>query len=152
MQVSRKSNQVGWDAYEKCRKGGAIIATGHEHSYQRTHLMDELETQSIDSTSNTLHIRDGKSFAFVSGLGGQSIRPQTSLAANPWWAAVYTSTQGASFGALFCTFNVDGEENKAHCYFKDVNGEIPDEFDLIVDDFEDEHDGDDGDQRDDGDN
>ena len=46
---------------------------------------------------------------------------------------MYTSAQGANFGELFCTFNVDGDEGKAHCYFKDIDGVIADEFDVIVD-------------------
>lgn len=132
MQVGGKWNEVGWEAYEECREGGAIIATGHEHSYSRTHLMDNFETQSIASTSNTLQLEKGKTFAFVSGLGGKSIRGQNDkLAAKNWWAAVYTSEQGANYGALFCVFNLNGEENKAHCYFKDLDGKIPDEFDII---------------------
>ena len=48
--------EVGWGPYEECREGGAIVATGHEHSYSRTHLMDNFETQIIASTSNTLQI------------------------------------------------------------------------------------------------
>ena len=136
MQVGGKSDEVGWEAYDECRIGGAIIATGHENSYERTHLMDNFETQSIASTANTLEIENGKTFAFVSGLGGKSIRGQNNvLAANPWWAAVYTSAQGANFGALFCTFNVDGDEGKAHCYFKDIDGVIADEFNVNVDAF-----------------
>ena len=136
MQVGGISDEVGWEPYEECRNGGAIIATGHEHSYERTHLMDNFETQSIASTSNILSIEKGRTFVFVSGLGGQSIRGQDDeLAANPWWAAVYTAAQGANFGALFCTFNENGVANKAHCYFKDIGGVIPDEFDLLVSPF-----------------
>ena len=97
MQVGNKLDEVGWGPYEECRKGGAIVATGHEHSYSRTYLMEGLETQSIASTSTTLKIEKGKTFAFVSGLGGHSIRSQNNeLAAKPWWAAVYTSAQGAN--------------------------------------------------------
>ena len=132
MQVGGKGNSVGWEPYEECRKGGAIIATGHEHSYSRTHLMDSFETQSIASTS-TVHITRGNSFAFVSGLGGVGIRGQDDeLAAKPWWAAVHTSAQGADFGALFCAFNHKAVENRGHCYFKDLNGVIADEFEVIV--------------------
>ena len=36
MQVGGKLDEVGWKPYEECRKGRAIIATGHEHSYERT--------------------------------------------------------------------------------------------------------------------
>ena len=131
MQVGGKMDQVGWAPYEECRRAGAIIATGHEHAYARTHLMDNFETQSIASTSNTLQLERGKTFAFVSGLGGRSIRGQNDeLAANEWWGAVYTREQGANYGALFCILNQNGVEGNAHCYFKDIDGVIADEFDL----------------------
>jgi len=32
IQVGKKKDDVGWGAYEACRRGGAIIATAHEHS------------------------------------------------------------------------------------------------------------------------
>jgi len=132
MQVGDKKDEVGWKAYEECRRGGAIIATAHEHSYSRTYLIDNFRNQSIASASNTLRIRRGKTFAFVSALGGHSIRNQNgTLAANDWWASVYTSKQGANYGALFCVFNQNGIKNKAHCYFKDIDGRVPDEFDVI---------------------
>ena len=133
MQIASKTNEVGWAAYEACRLGGAIIATGHDHSYARTHLMASLETQTIASTSNTLQVEDGKTFAFVSGLGGISHSIQDSArAASPWWAAVYGSPQGANYGALFCAFNESGVINQAHCYFKDIDGVIADEFDIVA--------------------
>ena len=133
MQVGGKGDSVGWEPYEECRKAGAIIATGHEHSYSRTHLMDSFETQSIASKSDVLHIDSGKSFAFVSGLAGLSIRGQDDqLAAKPWWAAVHTSAQGADYGALFCSFNHDGVENRGICYFRDLKGVIADEFEVVA--------------------
>ena len=93
--------------------------------------MEDFESQTIASTSNTLRIENGKTFAFVSGLGGRNFDEQNDeLAANDWWAAVYTPDQDAEFGALFCTFNEGGVENKAHCYFKDIYGRIPDQFDV----------------------
>ncbi len=131
IQVGKKKDDVGWGAYEACRRGSAIIATGHEHSYARTHLMDSFETLSVASTSRTLRIEKGKSFALVSGLGGKSIRDQDRD--GDWWAAVYTSDQGANYGALFCTFFVDDEPNRASCYFKDIDGEVPDRFVIISD-------------------
>jgi hypothetical protein len=129
MQVGGKEDEVGWGPYEACRKGGAIVATGHEHSYSRTHLMDNFEALSIASTSRTLEIEKGKSVAFVSGLGGRNIRKQKRGGA--WWAATYTLDQGANFGALFCTFFADGTPDRADCYFKDINGNVPDRFELI---------------------
>lgn len=132
MQVGGKSDETGWTSYELCRQAGAIIATAHEHSYERTHLMSDFTNQIVEGVSDTMNVRPGSTFAFVSGLGGYSIRSQVdSLANNPWWASVYTSTQNANYGALLCTFNYQGER-KAHCYFKDINGNIPDTFDIIV--------------------
>ena len=130
MQVGHKINEVGWKPYKACRKAGAIVATAHSHTYSRTHLMDSFKKQRVASTSNNLSIEAGKSFAFVSGLGGHSIRAQVRLN-DPWWASIYTFDQGANFGALFCTFFADGIANRAKCYFKDIDGNIPDRFELI---------------------
>jgi 3',5'-cyclic AMP phosphodiesterase CpdA len=129
MQVGGKSDEVGWSAYEACREGGAIIATAHEHSYARTHLLDHVGTQHVASTANTLQLEEGKTFVFHSGLGGSSIRDQE--LDGPWWASIYTSTQGANYGALFCTFNANGVANRASCYFMDIDGVIPDQFEVI---------------------
>lgn len=135
MQVGGKNDETGWGVYEEARKGGAIIATAHEHSYSRTHLLSSMSSQTIASTSNTLTLIKGKSFAFVSGLGGQSVRTQ-SLGGN-WWASIYASTclagdpvckPNAAPGALFGVFNVDGQPNKALFYFKDINGKVLDTF------------------------
>ena len=132
MQIEEKENEVGWGPYEECRQGGAFIATGHGHSYARTNLMDNFKTQRIASTENTLIIQKGKTFVFVSGLGGKDIRRQNNeLAQKPWWASIYTADQKATYGALFCAFNENGVKNKAHCYFKNINGTIVDTFDLI---------------------
>ena len=132
MQVGDKLDETGWWVYEECRKGGAIIATGHEHSYSRTHLMENFEEQIVASTSNTLEIEKGRTFAFVSGIAGRTIRDQDDeLASKPWWAFVYTSNQNANYGALFCAFNINGVKDKAHCYFKNIDDEVIDEFDII---------------------
>ena len=130
MQLGKKRDQAGWEPFKACREGGAIVATAHEHSYSRTHLMDNFETQSIASTENTLVIDEGRSFAFVSGLGGFSIRPQI-RPSESWWASIYTSDQDANFGALFCTFFVNSKPDLARCHFKDIDGNVPDQFELI---------------------
>ena len=138
MQIGGKTDETGWGVYEEARKGGAIIATGHEHSYSRTHLLSSMSSQTVASTSNTLHLTEGNSFAFVSGLGGHSIRAQ--LLTGNWWASAYASTclpgdpicqPNASSGALFGVFNVDGQPNKAAFYFKDINGRVVDQFVVI---------------------
>jgi predicted phosphodiesterase len=139
MQVGGKSNETGWGVYEESRKGGAIIATAHEHSYSRTHLLSSCKNQTVASRSDTLALSaddpatsedEGKTFVFVSGLGGKSIRDQE-LSGN-WWASIYTSNQGANSGALFGIFNYEGKEEFAKFYFKDIDGVMPDEFCVKV--------------------
>ena len=129
MQVEKKKDDTGWGVYEEARKGGAIIATAHDHSYGRTYLMSNFTKQTIASKSNTMNIEEGKAFAFISGLGGASIYPQE--LDGPWWAKIYTSTQHATYGALFGVFNVNGVPNTALFYFKNIKGEIIDRFDVI---------------------
>lgn len=138
MQVGGKEDETGWPVYEEARKGGAIIATAHEHSYSRTHLLSSMINQTIASTSNTMTLTKGNSFAFVSGLGGHSVREQ--ILPGAWWASITASTcllgdpvcqPNANFGALFGVFNVDGQPNKAFFYFKDISGRIVDSFTVI---------------------
>jgi hypothetical protein len=126
MQVGGKSDETGWGVYEEARKGGAIIATAHEHSYSRTHLLSSIQNKTVASRSDPLKITKGETFVFVSGLGGESIRDQER--SGDWWASVYTSTQGAKYGALFGTFNMDSNPNLANFYFKDIGGKIVDRF------------------------
>jgi Calcineurin-like phosphoesterase len=135
MQVGGKGDGTGWGVYEEARKGGAIIATGHEHSYSRTHLLSSCQNQIVASRSDTLALSaddpatpedEGKTFVFVSGLGGKSVRDQE--LAGDWWASIYTSTQKANFGVLFGVFNYAGREGLARFYFKNIEGVVIDEF------------------------
>lgn len=139
MQIGGKGDEAGWGVYEESRKGGALMATGHEHSYCRTHEMSNFQTQTISSTSNTVSltkddpstngIDEGRSFGFVSGLGGRGIRDaEGGLDANPWWANVYHSNNGGQYGALFGEFNYNGDASLARFYFKDIDGVVRDEF------------------------
>ena len=142
MQVGGKSDQMGWDVYENCLNLGAIIATGHEHSYSRTRTLISAENQTVDpdcSEAGAVCVEKGKTFVFVSGLGGRSIRDQSRClpatfpyGCNQEWASIYTSNQGAKYGALFITFHVDGDPYKARGYFKNVDGEVIDEFDITA--------------------
>ena len=135
MQVGGKGDDTGWGVYEESRRGGAIVATAHEHSYSRTHLLAHCATQSVASTSDTLVLAadapgtpadEGRSFVFVSGLGGRSIRSQE--LDGPWWASIHTSSQGANHGALFGVFHHQGDPRLARFYFKDLDGVVADEF------------------------
>ena len=139
MQLGMKDNQVGWEVYENCKNGGGIIATGHEHSYSRTKTLTDIKNQIVDarwSAPDKLIVKEGTTFVFVSGTGGEGdIRNQDRCLpfSYPYgckgeWASIYTSDQAAKHGALFCTFNPFGQPNDAYCYFKNIDGEIIDEF------------------------
>jgi len=51
MQLGTKTDDTGWEVYEECRKGGAMIVTGHEHTYSRTKTLTSIENQIVDSKS-----------------------------------------------------------------------------------------------------
>ena len=154
MQVGGKSDEMGWAVYENCRDLSAIIATAHEHSYQRTKNLVNMQGQVVDSAQhppsggvpgnpNDLAVRPGSTFAFVSGLGGNSMRDQERClpyvypyGCNYEWAGIYTLNQTANvprFGALFIEFHVDGDPYKARGYFKITNGTTIDSFEIRAD-------------------
>lgn len=138
MQVGSKPSDVGWGPYEECRRSGAIIVTGHEHSYSRTKTLSNTQTQTVDPlwpNPDDLRVSDGSTFVFVSGLGGKGIRDQDRClpitppyGCNGEWASIHTSDQGADYGVLFIEFHVDGDPRKASGYFKDITGDIIDSF------------------------
>ncbi len=133
MQIGGKDDQSGWPVYENSRLGGAIIATAHEHSYERTKLLSDMSDQIV--AGEELVISEGETFAFVSGIGGESIRNQERCfptvppyGCNGTWASVYAEEQGATHGALFLEFNSEGDPCRAFGYFKDISGNVPDQF------------------------
>ena len=142
MQLGTKGDEQGWPDYETCRQNGAIIATGHEHTYERTKTLSSIQNQTIDSTCSdpkNLCVSPGRTFVFVSGLGGNGIRNQDRCLPTTFpygckgeWASVYTSDQAGTWGALFITFNYQGNPNRAHGYFKDLNNKVIDEFDVLT--------------------
>jgi hypothetical protein len=125
MQTGNKSDATGWNVYDACLNVGALIAMGHEHAYSRTYLLSDYRKQVVAHRNSEMTLEPGRSFAFVSGLGGREVRPQ--VQGGDWWASVYTATQDATHGALFCTFATE----KAECYFKAIDGAVPDQFSLI---------------------
>jgi predicted phosphodiesterase len=141
MQLGTKANDVGWESYEICRREGAIIANGHEHSYQRTRNLIDMENQVIDPEFpeiSPVRVAPGSTFVVVSGLGGREIRNQDRCepfefpyGCDGIWASAYTADQGATFGALFITFHVDDDPNKALGEFININGEVIDRFEIF---------------------
>jgi hypothetical protein len=143
MQVGGKGDEMGWGVYENARAAGAILATAHEHSYQRTKTLTSMQDQTVDPTCSDpkeLCVGPGRSFVFVSGLGGKSIRDQERCLPDtpPYgckgeWASIYTSNQGAKYGALFILFNDGGDPKKARGWFTNVDGEVIDSFNVTRD-------------------
>ena len=143
MQVGEKDDEVGWGPYEACRDGGAIIATAHEHSYSRTRTLTSTKNLTVDPECDTpagdevcvmrkddATGRPGSTFVFVSGLGGRGVRSQAH--SGPIWASIYTGSQDANFGALFITFHVGGDPNKAKGEFVNNDGEVIDSFTVTA--------------------
>lgn len=135
MQVGYHGDSSGWGVFEQCRKAGAFVVNGHIHRYSRSHLMSNYKKQKIVSQNSTLHLERGTSFVVNPSLGGMNWGNNewidTDLASNPWWAQTYAATDDSRYGALFCTFNVKGQKNRAECYFKTLAGEIIDQFTII---------------------
>ena len=154
MQLGSKGNEQGWPDYETCRQYGSIIATGHEHTYERTKTLLSTQNLTVDTVQHpvvggvpgnpdSLLVAPGKTFVFVSGNGGNGIRNQDrclpttypyggGVGCNYIWAKAYTTDQGAKYGSLFITFNVDGNPNKARGYFKNISGETIDQFEVTA--------------------
>jgi hypothetical protein len=142
MQVGTKSDEMGWGVYETCRQEGAIIETGHEHSYERTRTLTSMSSQTVDPTCSSpsdLCLGPGRTFANVVGLGGNGVRNQdrclpfsAPYGCNGEWAFIYTSNQSATYGAQFIVFH-DGAEDVATGYFKNVNGQTVDTFTITHD-------------------
>jgi hypothetical protein len=137
MQVGGKSDQSGWNVYERSREGGAIICTAHEHSYARTNLLSDISAQTVVDTDGDYVISEGQTIAFHSGLGGHSIRDQercfptiSPYGCDGTWSAIYAEQQGATYGALFITFGYGGDPCRARGRFKAVDGQVVDEFFL----------------------
>ena len=127
MQIGQKKNETGWAAYEICRKKGAIIATGHEHSYSRTHLLSSMEEKKIANDSANFTVSEGQTFAFVSGLGGIDKHRELHRP-GPWWAKMYAANTDpqSNYGVLFATFHAD----RADFYFKNIEGVEIDAFSI----------------------
>lgn len=131
LQVGYIKTEVPIQAYEICREQGALIINAHLHSYARTNTLTNMDKRTVlpGYDKNEIILNYGSSAVIISGLGGASQRDQQRCFSDcPEWAAIYTSNQFATAGALFCDF----KNNKtSDCYFKNIDGKIIDEFTLI---------------------
>ena len=102
---------------------GLIAFDENDLEEAETRFRRAIELQADDRSTPA---DEGRSFVFVSGLTGRGIRDQDR--GGSWWASIYTSDQGARYGALFGEFNYNGDATLARFYFKNVNGQLIDEF------------------------
>ncbi len=160
-QAGGKADIVELKTYQTCINAGALIATGHEHSYSRSYTLANLSAPSHGALGEPTIMQvargnPGKSFLFVSGLGGNTTRDYHADLHDDdgWWATIYTSNRYCqntctatdfsgqdkhrdiasydyTWGALFIEFNVDNNPYKARGYFKTVDGDIIDEFTIL---------------------
>ncbi|WP_437907328.1 DNRLRE domain-containing protein [Sorangium sp. So ce327] len=148
MQVGTKGNEVGWSAYQECMNAGAIVSTGHEHSYSRTLTLTDVGNAATGhgktGAYDLVELGPSRNFVFVSGLAGVGIRDYAAASHDDdtWWASYYAGNKWkknnvvmsgtAAYGALFIRFHVGGDPKRATAYFKDVNGRLADEFTIQV--------------------
>ena len=130
-------NENGWEIYDACKNGGAIIANAHKHFYSRTKTLVDIPHQVVDpewTNPDKVRVKEGATFVFVSGLGGGGIHSENTgisgglFTTRDSWGSIYATEQDAKHGALFCAFNSPEQSNKAFCYFKNIDGKIIDEF------------------------
>lgn len=156
MQAGGKRDEVGWETYQECQNAGAIIATAHEHSYSRTMTLTDLgnreSAHGATGEHDVVQVSPGRTFVFVSGLGGRSTRDFSCEYHDDatWWSTVFTSNyylkngeviakdctpdaeivEGYTFGATFITLNAGGDPNRGYGYFKTIENEVIDEFTI----------------------
>ncbi|MFH2019924.1 MAG: hypothetical protein ABIJ34_00770 [archaeon] len=137
--------------YKACLDAGAVIITGYDNQYARTKEITNLEDSvGFLDVNSEFEVRPGHSIIIDNGLGGfGSDRYDCGKDANNWWASIYTpnyymnnglqvsksctedTTSGFAPGALFFTFNYQGNENRTHGEFVNVNNVVVDSFDLV---------------------
>lgn len=157
MQIGSKGDEAGWGVYQACQNGGALIMTGHEHSYARTKTLtavgDRTKGHGATGAFDKLVVKagaPGSTFVTVSGLGGTGIRDYeaTRHDDDTWWASYWGDdtalkagvgvhlkngvklATNAGYGVTFVTFNVDGDPKKARGYMKSTGGIEIDSFEI----------------------
>ena len=126
MNVGSKGDTTGWGVYEEGRAQGVTTWNGHEHSYGRTHLLSDMDTQAIADNTSPYTIIKGRSLVVQTGAGGASLRAFGPYANQSYWAAKYN----ANYGVNICTFGASGDPRRADCTFKSVGGTTRDSWTM----------------------
>jgi hypothetical protein len=118
MQVGTKGDSTGWAVFEEGRLQGVTTWNGHEHSYGRTHLLSDMDTQVIADNTSPYTISKGTSIVIQAGAGGASLRAYGPWANEPYWASKFNT----NYGVNLCTFGAQGDPRRADCVFRDIGG------------------------------
>ncbi|KKR91689.1 MAG: hypothetical protein UU81_C0034G0009 [Microgenomates group bacterium GW2011_GWC1_41_8] len=130
------------------------FGTGKNASPQVDLTQHPKDVNGVPQNPNNLLVSSGKTFVAVVGTGGGGLYAQTWCTAtypygpaastnagcnNYVFAKVFTPTQvnlspenDNGHGVLFITFNVNGNPRRAEGYFKDINGQIIDQFTITA--------------------
>ncbi|MCJ1296676.1 hypothetical protein MMC34_008242 [Xylographa carneopallida] len=141
MQTGDKANETGWGVYNECLAQGAMIMTGHEHSYERSYQMSSFENQLFDKT-DPLHLTltPTQGIVVVQGLGGREVRVNKEPG-QTWWASLDNasnqkntapSAMHLAFSGVLCKYNLNGNAKLAYCYDKRIDGQVHDEFYITL--------------------
>ncbi len=147
LQAGDKGDEVSLEAYQACADRGAMVLTGHEHSYARTRVLSDIDNPAAGygaiGPPEQLVTKPGQTFVLVSGIGGKSLRDYDAALHDDdtWWATIYagghhlyngelTTDYQYTYGAAFIDFHVDSDPRKARGYAKNIAGEVFDNFEL----------------------
>ncbi|MDC0673683.1 metallophosphoesterase [Nannocystis radixulma] len=148
LQAGDKGDEVTWQALRNCQDNAAIVVMGHEHSYARTRTLTDLGNAATGHGAvglpELMEVGNGRTFTACSGLGGASIRDYDPDLHDDdtWWSTIYSGNYhrrdgeevqefSVDYGVLFMRFHVGGDPAAAHGYFKNIQGEVLDEFDVL---------------------
>jgi hypothetical protein len=150
LQVGYKNDEVGYEAYRICQRYGALVVSGHEHSYSRTRVLtrvgDRGQSHGAVGPFDALSLGPGRTAAIVIGLGGTGIRAYAPRFHDDdrWWAAYVTRDrimregrterhrleQGYS-GALVLDLGLEGRADLGRGYFVLAQSQrVLDHFDV----------------------
>ena len=128
MQAGGKGDEAGWDVYRESQRGGAIIVTGHEHSYSRSYTLTDLGNRAAAygaiGDARRMEVAADKTFVLVNGLGGKSGRdyhcgPHED---DTWWASVFTRNYWLR----------NGEAIEKNCTKQESDREVPPGSDPLL--------------------
>jgi hypothetical protein len=131
---SKKSRTIWRDIFEAARENWCITTIGHEHAYARTHLLSNMQAQTVVWSNSPYLIKPWQIIHLLVWSSGKRLRPlgsrwkRKNSKGQVYWAKVLTSNNWEKWKwVLFCDINW----KKADCYFKSVTWQIVDRFSLI---------------------